>query len=281
MLLSYWTGLNFLILKEGSAVSVRLLLNLLLVSCFLVPATSVAQVVEEHETELILPKVKVKLTGERPDLDEVAKLLLSQTNEFRISENRPPVTTQPELQATARYFADFMASTNKYGHAADETQAHERAKKHGYQFCIVSENIAYQFSSTGFTAEKLSKGFTEGWKKSPGHRKNMVDPDVTEIGLAVSRSEETGYYFAVQMFGRPKSATITFEVANESEVELEYRVGERKFALPPAVIRTHQSCRPSELTFRWPGSETDAETVKPKPGQRLTITKVDGKFVLK
>lgn len=38
-------------------------------------------------------------------------------------------------------------------------------------YCIVSENIAHQYNSLGFTTEELAEQFVQGWKNSPGHRK--------------------------------------------------------------------------------------------------------------
>ena len=86
---------------------------------------------------------------------------------------------------TAQAFADYMARTDRYGHTADGNQPSDRAKARGYDYCIVLENIAYAFNSEGFTGEKLAGQFVTGWQNSPGHRRNMLDPDVTETGVAV------------------------------------------------------------------------------------------------
>jgi uncharacterized protein YkwD len=42
----------------------------------------------------------------------------------------------------------------------------------------------------------------EGWKRSPGHRRNLLAREATQTGVAVARSDQ-GYYYAVQLFGRP------------------------------------------------------------------------------
>src|SRR5262249_14670175 len=157
-----------------------------------------------------------------------------------------------KLTETVRYFADYMASNDKYGHAADGEQPSDRAKKHGYAFCVIAENIAYEYKSTGFTTEELAKGFVEGWKNSPEHRKNMLDRDVTEIGVAIARSQKTGYYYAVQMFGRPESDQIKFQIINRSGVAVKYELAGEKFSLPPDYSRTHSQCRSGELTFLGP-----------------------------
>jgi len=75
---------------------------------------------------------------------------------------------------------------------------------HGYDDCLVAETIANQVRSTGFTADDLVKTFVSGWKNSPERRKNMLDPDVTDIGVAVARRSDSPTYLAVQMFGRSR-----------------------------------------------------------------------------
>ena len=42
-----------------------------------------------------------------------------------------------------------MARTGKFSHSADGSEPAARAKRFGYEYCIVAENIAYIFSSEG------------------------------------------------------------------------------------------------------------------------------------
>jgi len=139
-----------------------------------------------------------------PELPKVVQRIVDRTNDFRKSEKREPVRVNAELTKAAEYFAKFMAESGKYGHEADGQKPADRAKKHGYDYCLVLENIAYLYNSEGFGTEDLAGGLIKGWQESPGHRKNMLDPDVIETGVAVARSEKTGYFYAVQMFGRPR-----------------------------------------------------------------------------
>ncbi|MDB5392262.1 MAG: hypothetical protein JWM11_7908 [Planctomycetaceae bacterium] len=240
-----------------------------------------SQVVENHETEVVTVKAKGEIVNDRLDLSEVARLIIRQTNDFRQSEKRSIVKVAPKLTDTVQEFAAYMARTNRYGHSADGEHPDDRAKKHGYDYCIISENIAYEYSSVGFKQDELAKGLTEGWKHSPGHRKNMLDPDVTETAVAVAWSSETGHYYAVQMFGRPKSMMIEFKITNESEVAVQYQIGDRKLPLPPGLIRTHQVCRPVEVKFIWSDSANDVQVVKPETGNQLVITRENDKFQLK
>ena len=176
-----------------------------------------------------------------------------------------------ELQAAAHEFARYMARTGKVSHTADGRQPAERAAEQGYDYCIVSENIAYHFRSGGYaSAAALAGELVEGWKHSPEHRKNMVDSAVTQTGTGVAR-DEAGRYFAVQMFGRPKSASIRFEVENRSGETIEYRAGERRLSLDPRVSRTHAVCRPLEVVIQRPG-ESGPFRARPVDGARYTVT---------
>jgi cysteine-rich secretory family protein len=218
---------------------------------------------------------------ETPDLPKAVQLIIDQTNEFRKQEKRPAVQVNKELTKAAEYFAKFMAKTGKYGHEADEKKPAERAKEHDYDYCIVLENIAKVFNSEGFSTEALASQFVKGWKESPGHRKNMLDPDVTDTGVAIARSEETGYYFAVQMFGRPKSKMLEFQIVNRSDAEVEYKIDSEEFKLAPRITRTHQVCRPPEVAFKTPKELTETKPLKLAGGEKLAVSGRDGKYEVK
>ena len=256
------------------------LLAALTLGCPLASAVALGQTADEHDGEVIgVPAVPD--TGPRPDLAKVAALITDRTNAFRKAEGRGPTMAAPKLLAAARYFADYMAKADEYGHTADGARPADRAKRHGYDYCIVLENIAYAYDSRGFAAEKLADRFVTGWQKSPGHRKNILDPDVTDIAVAIARSDKTGHYYAVQMFGRPKSAAIEFRIDNRAGVAVEYAIGDQSFTLPLRYVRTHTRCRTAELTFRWPGEGMKPAAVKPASGDRLVVSREGEEFRVK
>jgi hypothetical protein len=133
----------------------------------------------------------------------------------------------------------------------------------------VAENIAMRYSSAGFETQNLARGFVQGWIESPEHRKNMLDADVTEIGVGLAMSDNSGRYFAVQLFGRPKSAAIELSIANHSGDEVEYELGEQSFLLPPGMTRMHSRCRPPTLTVQLP--EQSPRTIEVKNSVRYVI----------
>ena len=144
--------------------------------------------------------------GAGPDLSNVERLILERTNQFRSSEGVRRVAVDTRLASAARGFAKYMADTERYGHDADGRKPSQRVKVHGYQYCVVSENISYQYSSEDFGTAELASRYFEGWKKSPGHRRNMLEASVTDTAVAVARSARTGRYYAVQLFGRTTAA---------------------------------------------------------------------------
>jgi len=153
-------------------------------------------------------------------------------------------------------------------------------KKRGYDYCIVSENIGYQYSSAGFTTEELATRLVQGWRDSVGHRRNLLDPNVTETGVAVARSEQTGHYYAVQLFARPKSLATAFRISNESDATLEYETGGRGYTLPPRFARSHELCRDIELILQWP-DRPERTRLRPGNGDRYVITRTDSQLVLR
>ena len=222
------------------------------------PQFAVAQLVEEENSEVIVSGQSERKTSETPDLSEVARLMVVKTNEFRAHQGLPSVARNENLDAAARYFAGFMARTSTYGHRADDQSPVERAREHGYAPCITAENIGWQFSTEPFSASELAGEFMSAWKRSAKHRKNMLDRDVTEIGLAVAYNDETLHFYAVQMLGRPKSHSIEIRIANRTATEIGYQMGDNMSWLPAGFSRTHQRCRPTEVVFHLPSDDPSA-----------------------
>lgn len=226
-------------------------------ACVLVAQISFAQVSRQRQAA---PGTR----NAGADTAEAARRVVVSTNEFRRQENLPLTGHAPQLASAARYFADFMARTAKYSHSADGAEPAERAKRFGYEYCIVAENIAQLYSSDGIATAELASRLFKGWQDSPEHRKNMLDPHVTETAVAVARSAKTDRYYAVQLFGRPASQSIEFKVANRAGVAVSYGFDGRTFQLPPRATITHQVCKPVTLEFR-------GKTLQPTDGQQLVI----------
>lgn len=243
------------------------------IAAFYAPALTLGQEREPaRDAEIVPASAKDAAPTEARPAPEAARRIVEQANQFREREKRSRLRTNDTLTATAQKFAQYMARHHRYGHSADGRTSVERAAAEGYEYCIVRENIAYQYSSRKLSVEELARRNSEGWEQSPEHRENLLDPDVTEIGVGVAQSADTGYYFAVQLVGRPKSEAIEFSLTNQSDTTIHYEVDGKPYDLQPRQIRTHTRCRPPKLMVPWPeGTEPTDQIVYPATGERLGV----------
>jgi uncharacterized protein YkwD len=243
----------------------------------LLPASAPAQSVEPDDSDSLAPGPQVQVaSATKPDLERTGELITQMTNEFRSRHGRGRLSVNPELVRTAQDFADYLARTDTFSHTADGKQPSQRVREHGYRFCLVAENIAWEYNSAGFTTPALARAFVAGWRHSPGHRKNMLDGDLDEIGVGVARSAKTGRYYAVQDFGRPRSKAVVFRITNDTDEAVRYTLDGQSFTLKPHFTVTHTRCRSPEVDFQESrgkaASDKDAEeTFHPKGGAQFTV----------
>lgn len=132
-----------------------------------------------------------------------AEQVLAATNRLRGDAGLPPLSADERLTRAAVSFARYMAQTDRYGHQADGREPAQRVEAAGYDWCMVAENIAWQYNSQGFDSATLARRLVDGWEQSPPHRSNMLDKRARQIGVATAQSERSGRHYAVQLFARP------------------------------------------------------------------------------
>jgi uncharacterized protein YkwD len=214
--------------------------------------------------------VAAPLSAPAQDTAEVSREMVDRSNAFRREQGLAPLQPQRALTQAAGAFAAHMAQTDRYGHDADGRTPVQRTQAEGYAHCMVAENIAMQYDSRGFSGGALARGFVQGWIDSPGHRENLLSAEATDIGLAVARSPASGRWYAVQVFGRPMSRAVRFEISNRSKVALRYSLDDKAYALLPGVTRTHQHCSPPQLTLGLPG-QAQPVRLRPANGAQLRV----------
>jgi hypothetical protein len=139
------------------------------------------------------PRPTAPLTS-HPSADE--KLLLDAANRERAAAGLQPLQWDNALAEAARQHAQVMVSQNLLLHQClEEPPLDQRAANAGAKFAMIAENIA-----VGPNAETIH----DGWMHSTGHRKNILNADVTAVGIAAMRGN--GGLFAVQDFSRPVEA---------------------------------------------------------------------------
>jgi hypothetical protein len=203
---------------------------------------------------------------------DVTRQILQRTNELRAASGWKPLASEARLTAAATRFARYMAETDRYGHEVDGRQPTERAQAQGYDHCLTAENIAFASSTRGFQAGELAQRLFDGWVQSPVHRRNLLDGDMTDIGMAVAQSARSGRHYAVQLFGRPRSLLMRITLANRSRDTVHYEFADERYELKPNIVRTHERCRRALLALNAEGlDELSSKPVAITHGARYRI----------
>jgi uncharacterized protein YkwD len=77
----------------------------------------------------------------------------------------------------------------------DGAQVWDRAVTAGYRYRKVAENIA--------AGQRTAAEVVRGWMESPGHRANILDGELTQIGVGHAEGGSYGTYWT-QVFGTPR-----------------------------------------------------------------------------
>jgi hypothetical protein len=125
-------------------------------------------------------------------LSEYEQVLFAAANRERAAQSLPALQWDEALAKAARKHANRMAFYNVLEHQLpSEPDLAARLIEAGARFGSVAENIA-----VGSNPDIIHAG----WMDSPGHRKNILNPNLTAVGIAAARG--TGGLFAVQDFSQ-------------------------------------------------------------------------------
>lgn len=147
-------------------------------------------------------------TGPTPQTISVSRYeerIIESTNAFRAQNGLQPLKPRIQLIVLAQNHARNMARQDRFGdtddngHVLDGHNFEYRIESSGYAFERAAENVGYQ----RVHADPVN-AMMEGWKTSPGHRRNMLTPEITEIGVGAAQGKSGRWYF-VQVFGRPST----------------------------------------------------------------------------
>ncbi|MES2622850.1 MAG: CAP domain-containing protein [Patescibacteria group bacterium] len=125
--------------------------------------------------------------------------VLKYTNIERVKNGLKPLALNTKLSNSAIAKVDDMFTFQYFEHTSPEGKtAADLVRSQGYNFQSVGENLALgDFGN--------DKNLVDAWMNSPLHRKNILNPRFTEIGLGVAKGMYNGetQWLAVQHFGRP------------------------------------------------------------------------------
>lgn len=118
-------------------------------------------------------------------------------NEYRKDKGRPPLTEDPALSRIAAETARELARRNTL-----RTDMHtsaglaRRLEAANYEAIRAAENLG-----SGYPTLVLA---IDGWKSSSGHRKNLLNRDLTNAGIGLALTDEGQYKsFWVLILAKP------------------------------------------------------------------------------
>src|ERR1700722_361692 len=143
------------------------------------------------------PRVTVNAV---PQTFNAERALLEDANRERVAQGLAPLHWNTNLAAAAHAHALLMAQRNALSHQfSGEAPLQDRVRSAGARFTEVAENVA-----EGPSAEMIHVS----WMHSPPHRANLLDPELTDVGIAVAvgapgpGSGRSPMLFAVQDFSQ-------------------------------------------------------------------------------
>jgi len=113
------------------------------------------------------------------------------TNQVRAQHGLRPLSFNQRLYAAAQNHSNDMARHGFMSHqGSNGSSMSDRVRAVGYNYSSIAENVAAGYR----TPEEVVRG----WMNSPGHRKNILNPNLTEIGVG----HDNNYW--TQVFGTPR-----------------------------------------------------------------------------
>ena len=124
----------------------------------------------------------------QPEASQIVML----ANQARADAGAGPLQWDPALAAAARQHCLLMAAEGAIAHRyGGEADVAGRAGQAGAHFSVIEENVAIGPSPAAIHSS---------WMHSPGHRANLLSPDVDRVGVAVVASR--GVLYAVADYER-------------------------------------------------------------------------------
>lgn len=181
---------------------------------------------------------------------QYADTVLNKVNELRSSLGRQPVTRYQELDAVAQDWSEQQAAANNMSHRPDFTSVYPKGWTTG------SENVAWR-TAGGDTGALIF----EQWLNSPGHYKNMTDPDVNSIGIGFAQTSD-GRWYATQNFAAYNVSNSTLTPSTTTTTNTTTTT--TKSNTPPSTTDTP----PTDTTV--PGPTPTPETTPSTPSTETT-----------
>jgi uncharacterized protein YkwD len=107
-------------------------------------------------------------------------------NGYRASKGLKPLRLNPALTDAAKAHSRDLAKWDRISHyGSDGSNPWDRVKRAGYNAKVAAENVG--------TGQATLEEVFKGWQDSPGHNKNLLLGDATEMGIALVQDPKTEF----------------------------------------------------------------------------------------
>ena len=131
-------------------------------------------------------------------------------NRLRENLGLDPLVHHPSIRAVARSWSQTMAAEDDFRHNPNYLEQYPPG------WALAGENVSWQ-SGFNSLASAVQKSF-DGLANSPGHYRNMVNPQFTHLGVGIAVDEGGGFWLT-QNFARYTSAIVDPITPSREEAE--------------------------------------------------------------
>lgn len=122
--------------------------------------------------------------------------MLNLINQARSQNNAPPLQIDMQVTNVARIKAQDMIDNNYFSH---------NSPKYGSPFDMMkSFGVSYVEAGENIAGNQTVQNAHNALMNSPGHRKNILNPDFTHIGLGIKSGGPYGNMFSQMFVSKPK-----------------------------------------------------------------------------
>lgn len=126
--------------------------------------------------------------------------IIEATNALRISHGKKSLSNNILLTNVAQKRAEKIISNGSFSHSIPgEKTAWDLLRQNGYEYSFAAENLAIHYNNVN--------DLMNAWLASPKHKDNLLNPESTEIGIAVVPLRQSLHYshVIVQIMALPVS----------------------------------------------------------------------------
>jgi hypothetical protein len=154
-------------------------------------------------------------------------------NRERVAQSLVPLQWDENLAKAALLHARRMAFYNLVEHQlSGEPDLQSRLAEAGARFGAIAENIA-----VGANPESIH----DAWMHSPGHKKNILNPQMTAVGIAAVRA--SGGLFAVEDF----AMSVSNLSVEEQEKKITALLTEKGWSVSGSKDEARKACETNQI----------------------------------